>query len=93
MGVVPACFEGEIAAGLQVGSSEPLFCDFGFRDTPASHLAHASDPRHDGIVEEVELFPRLAEEEVNLVVVPHGVACRLALLDVSRPNKDWICPQ
>lgn len=60
-------------------------------NSPASYLAHASDPRHDGVVEEVEFLPRLTEKEVDLVVVAHGVSDWLALLDVRRANKDGIC--
>lgn len=56
-----------------------------------SYLAHASDPRHNGVVKEVKFFSRLAKEEVNLVVVSHRVAYWLTLLDVSRPDKDGIC--
>lgn len=56
-----------------------------------SYLTHASDPRHYGVVKEVEFFSRLTKEEVNLVVVSHGVAYWLTLLDVSGADKDWIC--
>lgn len=55
-----------------------------------SYLAHASDPRHNGVVKEVKFLSRLAKEEVNLVVVTNRVSYWLTLLDVSRPNKDWI---
>lgn len=36
-----------------------------------SHLAHASNARHNGIVKEIKLFPRFTEEEVNLIVITH----------------------
>lgn len=48
-----------------------------------SYLTHASNPRHNGVVKEVKFLSRLAKEEVNLVVVSHGVAYWLTLLDVS----------
>lgn len=56
-----------------------------------SYLAHASNPRHNGVVKEVEFFPRLAKKEVNLVIVTNRVSYWLTLLDVRRPNKDGIC--
>lgn len=56
-----------------------------------SYLTHASDPRHNGVVKEVEFFSRLAKEKVNLVVVSYSVAYWLTLLYVSRANKDRIC--
>lgn len=56
-----------------------------------SYLTHASNPRHNGVVKEVKFFPRLTEEEVNLVIVAHRVTYWLTLLDVSRPDKDGIC--
>lgn len=60
-------------------------------DQVSSYLAHASDPRHNGVVEEVKFLPRLAEEEVNLVVIAHRVPYWLTLFYVSRAHKDGIC--
>lgn len=86
-----------IVSGLRTGSLSPaapltfcmtLLCN---RQRLVAYLTHASDPRHDGVVKEVEFFSSLAKKEVNLVVIPHRVAYWLTLLNVSRPNKDRIC--
>lgn len=77
----------EAQAGLRLRSSHGCFV----RWSQVSYLAHASNPRHNGVVKEVEFFPRLAKKEVNLVVVTNRVSYGLTLLDVSGPNKDGIC--
>lgn len=74
-----------IVRGLKRGSVSP------HPEPQVSYLTHASDPRHNGVVKEVEFLPRLAKEEVNLVVVAHGVADRLTLLDVSRADENGVC--
>lgn len=55
-----------------------------------THLTHASDAWHDGVVKEIKLLPHFAEEEVNLIVVSHLVALGQALLYVSGANKGWV---
>lgn len=55
-----------------------------------THLTHASDARHNGVVEEIKLLPCFAEEEVNLIVIAHQVTLGQTLLYVRRANKGWI---
>lgn len=52
-----------------------------------AHLTHASDAGHNGVVKEIKLLPRFAEEEVNLIVVALGVALGQALLYEGRAHK------
>lgn len=52
-----------------------------------AHLTHASDARHNGVVKEIKLLPRFAEEEVNLIVIALGVVLGQALLDEGGAHK------
>lgn len=55
-----------------------------------AHLTHASDAWHNGVVEEIKLLPRFAEEKVDLIVVAHEVALGQALLDEGRAHKGGV---
>lgn len=51
--------------------SDPEPGAFGAPGVPGPpHLAHTGDARHNGILKELKLLAGLAEEEVDLVVVP-----------------------
>ncbi|TNN43351.1 hypothetical protein EYF80_046458 [Liparis tanakae] len=52
-----------------------------------THLTHASNAGHNGVVKEIKLLSCFTEEEVNLIVIAHWVALGQALLYVRRANK------
>lgn len=57
----------------------------------ASHLTHASDAWHNGVVKEIELLSRFTEEEVNLIIIADCVAFGQTLLNVGWAHKSGIC--
>lgn len=66
---------------------------FGLVQTPAAlgpHLAHARNARHNRVFKEIKLLATLAEEEVDLIVIPRWAAGLETLAQIRRAHKGWV---
>lgn len=56
---------------------------------PPTHLTDSSNSGHDGVLKELKLLTRLAEEEVDLIIITYRAA--QALGNIGRGHEGRVC--